>query len=384
MQRLDHDLEKHPGLYRKMLLDCKFQEGYVPDYSDASTAYFYLGHLGPSYALEYYLLYRIALGMLASHGSTDVHVYAFGCGSMIDAWSLSWAGDSLPTSMPLAYTGIDLSPWPAQFDAPVSQEFRLEPMEAVWDRGGVFDGNLLLFPKVLSELREDGDSLARFCAGIERANFAHDTIALCVSYRSKATFMRDWRLPDWCKAQEIVSALENKGYACVTPDLGPHETLGGILHQDEAVAESGTSYPYYYLRAAYGDLSIADIAPDFMPDSRLSGFLTHPSSIRYRCPHLARRIEQYLEQNPHASLESLCPMDACTACCPIRCNTGSRTLLRRGSDICFQVLLFQRKPTACPSDETQGAREGGRETPQGPQRTEEGQREGGSDPIHKS
>ena len=343
IQRLDKNLTQDSRGYRTMLLDSMFQNGALPEYSNGNLAYFYLGRFGEAYAFEYYLVYRMALKMLALQGATSAKVYSLGCGSMIDAWSLVWAADSLSAPMPLSYTGVDLTLWPAHFDAPVSQEFKLEPMQDIWDTGEAFDGNLMFLPKILSEVREDSDILERFCRGIQQTEFTSDAIALCVAYRSKATFMRDWRLPDWNKTQEIIDSLKKKGYAYLEYEPEPDDYLNGFLHQDMAEAESGSSYPYYYLRAPYGDLSIGDVAPDFMPTPELSAYLSHPSDIRRHCPHLARREGQYLEQNPDIAREQLAALDVCTACCPIRCRTRVKTVIPRGTDICFQVLAFRRQ-----------------------------------------
>ena len=93
-ERLDSCFAEDKDAYRKTALYGFYRYGHSPDFSTQNVADLYLLRQGCSYALEYFLIYRIALNALLSEGITEAKSYVFGCGSMIDAVGMCYAADT--------------------------------------------------------------------------------------------------------------------------------------------------------------------------------------------------------------------------------------------------------------------------------------------------
>ena len=156
-------------------------EGARFPYDVEGVQLFYLMRLGMAYAFEYSMLYEIILKNSKEDGSS-MGVVSFVCGSCIDAWALAYARARLDMegALPLEYWCYDLNPWEISiFDElradkailrfksgrqyPIPK-FKMHPPVAQ-SLGESFpindqikldkDINVLYFPKVLNELKEE-------------------------------------------------------------------------------------------------------------------------------------------------------------------------------------------------------------------------------------
>lgn len=227
-------LEEHLNreAFENRIQRVNFGEG-IPDYSDEFQVAFYMMKYAKYYALEYYWIYDLVLRLLSKElkdAKDDVAVvYTFGCGSMVDALSLLYAHRQLldtedySLEKKLYYRGIDIDKW-----ADVGMLFPEEVTEHneylkttghldsgmvdFWSEMQTFLANVIMFPKMLSEVLDDdltGTSIIdQFCERVSEATLVRDYIIICVSYRGSKTFDEDNAL-----VEKIIATMREKGYA---------------------------------------------------------------------------------------------------------------------------------------------------------------------------
>ena len=341
-EELDSRLAADIDAYRQTFLCGFYRYGYFPDFSVQNTADLYLLRQGCSYALEYFMLYRIVLNALLAEGIKEAKSYVFGCGSMIDAVGMCLAADTFSERPVLSYTGIDPQAWSKRFDAPVERSYIGKKMQDYWADGEPFDGNIILFAKVLNEIREGSGDFERFCDGFRKTELTQDTVFLCVSGLNKTGFQYDWQEPDWSRMQKIIGIFLEKGYSFKAAELPAELAANPCFFCEDIEADDGTPYPYCYLTGTGTRLYIEDFAPDFALPEQIGKYLDKPGNIRRRCSFYAEREKKYLRIHPEARPEETDAKTVCTECCPVRCRPEARTAYYDHVEMCFQVLKFQR------------------------------------------
>ena len=358
IMELDEYLDSAPQNYRRMVIDLGFSRGKIPDYKNKGLSTLYLLKMSWQYNFEYWVILRVALRMLKERGIDFAYVYSFGCGGEIDALSLSFAiASDYPEDMRASYTGVDAVRWGAVYPRPKEiaagtyGPFLQKDLAGFWDSMDRFDGNILFFPKVLSELDELADVAGAFARGLSKAKLTQDRILLCISYKGKHTFTRSSVEPDWDKAQKIIEALRLQGYTCSKNFAPAPLGMESFFTTDMVESESGEPFPYYYFehnepgepRQEEPDLKICDVSPVFAPPEDILEYLESPGFIRRHCQYFSAREDKYFKKYPEARWGSPDPLKVCTEACTINCyvhpydsiNTQFRTM-------CFQVLEFTR------------------------------------------
>ena len=346
LEQLDRLLDEDPEAYRKMQLSTYYRKGDSPDYNELIYALIYKIRFCSMYLLQYYIIYRLLIPRLPELKINELKLLVLGCGSMIDALSLFHVLKETGTSIPVRYTGVDMVRWPSGYMIPFETNFIQKPLQDYWDDVEVFDGNIIFFATVLSELREYPDQTEMFCRGLENTPFTSDTIFLLVAYRSAASYMNDWKLTDWQKAQRVIAAIEKKGYKAEDLPVSLPEKWDLYLHNGKARSEDGRDWTSYYLAAPYGPDKVTRVdavAPDFASPDYVREYLEKPGYIRKHCSYYQMRKEQYRKHNPETeNQETDIPIEICSKECPIICKPFPRAYLSKTYSPCFQIVVFHK------------------------------------------
>ena len=89
LHELDSLFAADPDAYRKMQLSAYYRKGHSPDFQERIPALMYKLRLCSLYLLHYYLMYRLLVPALLQEKIKEMRLLVLGCGSMIDALSLS-------------------------------------------------------------------------------------------------------------------------------------------------------------------------------------------------------------------------------------------------------------------------------------------------------
>ncbi len=343
LEKLKGYLNEDPATFRKMQLFSYYSKERCPDFNDAVSSHLYVSRLCNLYGFQYYIMYHFLIDTLIKEKINDMKVLVYGCGSMIDAVSLSFALRDFDTDFKVHYTGVDIANWEATFSHPFHTSFIRKPLQEYWDDCNVLDKNIIFFPAVISELREYPDDIGQFCAGLEKAQILSDTLFLMVSYRSNASVNKDWKLTDWQKIQRVISVLEKKGFACDSLPVSIPEDWKTYIQSKSIKTDEGRAFTCYYLAPPFGSISLAQIAPDFAPSKCTYEYLTDPGNIRLNCPYYLARRDQYLHNNPAIAKGSEKPETVCKQTCPIMCHTYPKVILAPKTSPCFQIFVLKRK-----------------------------------------
>lgn len=228
-------------------------------YGEETMNQFYFCRYGAAYAYEYAWLYRVILEdyvrCLRQRQEAEARewdplgVYSFGCGSLLDAWSLAYAQADLALrweeykDLMLFWKGTDLALWPIRIIAPrrtngvytpkerrdaLSEDFG--QLELTWgeEQGDAvaflrsqdaLNHNILLFPKILNELPEQVvDALAE---ALSQVPLALDQYYIGISHsrsRSKEGLLA---------ADKLVRVFRERGFRAV--DLLADGALSQVL-----------------------------------------------------------------------------------------------------------------------------------------------------------
>ncbi len=342
LETLKDYLAKDPEAFRKMQLYSYYSKERCPDLNEAITSHLYVCRLCNLYALQYYIMYHFLLDALIKENIHNLKILVFGCGSMIDALSLSFVLRDFNDNFNVHYTGVDIAKWKATFSHPFETDFIQKPLQEYWDDCKEFDGNIIFFPTVISELREYPDDIGQFCAGLEKTKILSDTLFLLVSYRSTASFNKDWKLTDWQKIEKVISTLEKKGFKADHLQFSIPHDWKTYIQSKPVITDEGRSYPCYYLAPPCGSISLSKIAPDFSPSGIVDEYLTNPGNIRLNCPYYPKRRNQYLKKNPSIIEGCENPETVCRQACPIICHPYPKVILAPKTSPCFQIFVFHR------------------------------------------
>ena len=326
-----------------MQLSSYFGREKCPDFNEAISSLLYVCRLSNIYALHYYIMYSLLIPVLAENNIRKLNTHVFGCGSMIDALSLSYAMKDLGKSFDVHYTGVDIAKWAPFYDHPFEWNFIQKPLQEYWDDCPVFDGNVIFFPTVLSEISEYPDEIGQFCAGLEKTKITSDTLILMASYRSAASVDKDWKVTDWQKFYRVISTLEKMGYSADHIPVSLPDDWKTYLQCKTLKTEDGRSYPCYYLSPPCDAVSVSDIAPDFAPSKPITEYLTKPGNIRLNCSYYSKKRDRYLENNKSVSADSVIPDAVCRQTCHIICHPYPKVVLSPMVSPCFQIFVLHRK-----------------------------------------
>ena len=297
------------------------------------------------YLLHYYIMYRLLVPALSKEKTKEIKLLVLGCGSMIDALSLSHVLKASQSRFDVYYTGVDIAEWPSCFKVPFETRYIRKALQEYWDEVDVFDGNIIFFATVLSELREYPDETGKFCRGLEETPFTSDTLYLLVSYRSTASYRKDWKLTDWQKTERVISSIEKKGYRAESLPVSLPKGWEPYFHTEEVRDIHEKAWPCHYLSSPYtedGHISLEDIAPDFAVPDFVRAYLDDPGNIRKHCAYYPERMEQYRKRNPEKDPEEEIPTTICQKECPINCNPTPRDMFSNRISPCFQIFVFRR------------------------------------------
>lgn len=349
VEQLDSLLGKDPNAFRRMQLYSYYRKGDGVDFNELIPALSYKIRLCNHYLLNYYIMYRLLIPALLEHKIEEMRMLVLGCGSMIDALSLSYALKEHEGRIAVNYTGVDIAAWPSGYKTPFEKHFVQKPLQDWWDSVDVVDENVIFFSTVLSELREYPDETEKLCRGLEQATFKSDTIFLLVSYRSTASYKRDWKLTDWQKMQRVITAIEKKGYQAEPAPVAVPQAWQANLFTDYARDEGDREWPCYYLANPYtenGAIDIRELAPDFAVPDYVIEYLNDPGYIRKHCSYYQGRRDQYHRQHPEEDVEKENLLKICRQQCPINCKPMPKTHFSTRHSPCFQIIIFRRTHTA--------------------------------------
>ena len=317
-----------------------FAGGNLPDYENPLQAAFYMLKYAKYYALEYYWMYDLALQIL-SH-KTDIKVpvnYSFGCGSMVDGLSYLYAhsklqedfGEDYSITGKLYYSAIDLVEWPhtallnlGETEDMVVKKYLDKGMVKFWDEMKSFHGNMMFFPKLLSENLDHvvGDSsiIDSFCEELVEANMRSKFILLCVSYRGINTYEEDA-----VKTRKIIDALLEKGYEIEDYSLDDYDWICRdyfeMYDEEQKVFCSRDD-----VRVDYKEYS------DFKVPGEIIRYLMDGDLLEDFCRY-------YDGRNGMRTASEVCR--ACRQDCDLLAKP--RTSINSGDDhTCFQILAFRR------------------------------------------
>ena len=344
LRKLEDLLLEDPDAFRKMQIMSYYRHDSSPDFNEDISAFLYVARHCYMYGLLYYLMYRLLIPVLQEENIHELKILSSGCGSMIDALSLSLALNHLKDSYKVHYTGIDIAKWPVVFPHPFENSFIQKPIQDYWEDCKSFEGNILFFPTVISELHEYPDETGQLCRAMEQTEFTQDTIFLLVTYRSNLSFNRDWQITDWQKIQRIISVLEKKGYDSSDIPFSLPNSWKSFLHSDRVMTEDGRSRLRHYISAPYGKTSIRidKVAPDFFPSDKVEEYLAKPGLIRKNCPYYEMRRDQYLKNNNNIRSDKEDPETICRKQCPIMCKLYPRIFFSGLNGPCFQLFVLKR------------------------------------------
>lgn len=348
MEKLKTMLAHDPHVFRQMQIGIRYRSTFSPDFTETMNACLYECRLCNIYGLEYYLMYSLLLSCLEKEKIHDLRILSMGCGSMIDGLSLSLALQNAGEGYNVQYTGIDISEWPMSYQLPFENRLIIKPMQEYFGEYRTSDANVIVFPTVLSGLREYPDDTEALCRSMENAQFLSDTIFVMAAYRSTMSFNRDWQVTDWQKMQKILSAMEKKGYAVEELPAAVPDAWKPYLQSKTTESEDGKKYVARYISAQYGSVQLKEIAPDFAPPDCVEEFLKTPGNIRKYCPYYAMRRDQYLSRNHGIRPGEEIPETVCNQQCPIMCKLFPRINFTQASSPCFQIFMLRRQATGNP------------------------------------
>ncbi len=348
LEQLKSLLSKDPHAFRQMQIGTRYRSTFSPDFTETINACLYECRLCNIYGLEYYLMYSLLLSCLVKEDIHDLRVLSMGCGSKIDGLSLSLALKDVGDSFDVQYTGVDISQWPMSFELPFDNRLIIKPMQEYFGDVKTSDVNVIVFPTVLSGLREYPDDTEALCRSMEEAQFLSDTIFLMAAYRSTISFNKDWQITDWQKVQRILTALEKKGYVTEELPASIPDAWKPYLKSKTAESEDGKKYVARYVSARYGTVQLREIAPDFAPPDCVEEYLKNPGHIRKVCPYYKLRRDQYLSRNPGIRPGEEVPETVCSQRCPIMCKLFPRVVFTQTTSPCFQIFMLRRQPVRNP------------------------------------
>lgn len=193
------------------------------NYSDSLTNAYYFSRYGMAYAFEYVMLHDMVFRMAMHRTNTQYHgVYSFGCGSLVDAWSMAYAKYLLASRNPqyqnvrMIYQGVDLSRWKNCVIEPAYPQKTFTEMHEIFDRrirfsktgadqfldsADTLQYETLFFPKILNELNDSivqniADALKKI-----KLNQRAQEYYLCISHSKKK--VRE----DMKKVNQIIDAF---------------------------------------------------------------------------------------------------------------------------------------------------------------------------------
>ncbi len=342
LEKLKECLNADPEAFRVMQLRAYIGKSNYPDFNENIPSYLFVCRLSNLFTFQYYIMYSLLIPVLVEKNIQALKMIAFGCGSMIDALALSFASRDCGKSFDVHYTGVDIAKWAPTYSHPYESTFVQKPLQEYWDDCNVFDGNVIFFPTLLSELPEIPDAFGQFCEGFEKTKIVSDTLFLMVSCRSTGSVARDWRKTDWQKIQQLIATLEKKGFSCEHIPVSLSDDWKTYIQNKPLKTEEGKTYPCYYISPPCGSKSFAEIAPDFAPPEAVNEYLLDPGFIRTTCQYYGMRRAQYLEKNKSIAPGSEKPETVCKQTCPIICHPYPKVEISPKTSPCFQIFMFHR------------------------------------------
>lgn len=214
-----------------------FEGDCLPDYEDVHIQQLYLLRYVLAYAYEYKCMYKAVLERGGFH--SEIKVTSFGCGSMIDYWSLAEVLLSRCDGSVINYTGIDLTDWKYKMRKRTCDDVRLIQKNVVdwFNEIACFTSDIFIFPKSISEL---GNSVFdKICNNFQTKTFLNDRfhVLICLRYNpNNGKINKD----DLTKCISIYNAIKANGFLC---DDNPYKTLPEVMEDKNIwVADNTLNY----------------------------------------------------------------------------------------------------------------------------------------------
>lgn len=181
-----------------------FEAGYIPDYSNIHIQQLYLLRYAFAYAFEYKRMYSKILKKL--NIDTKLKITSFGCGPMIDYWSLCNACEEHS----FEYIGIDIIDWNYKFESqnPNPYRFIKDNMIEYIKELKELDSDIYFFPKSICEIKND--DLTSICDSFRTKRISKDKIILGISLRAD---VRNLEI-DACTSEKIANSIIENGFIC--------------------------------------------------------------------------------------------------------------------------------------------------------------------------
>ena len=141
----DDYLESNPDL-------CEIPDLFTDDYDKMHVEQLYLLRYVYAYALENTLMYKWVLEDRKS--AANLTVESIGCGSLVDAWGLKHAADTLGMATDgIVHTGVDLADWHYKFDS-LESTFIHGDAGAYFNEKQSLNSDVYIFPRSIGDFPE--------------------------------------------------------------------------------------------------------------------------------------------------------------------------------------------------------------------------------------
>ncbi|SEQ98577.1 hypothetical protein SAMN02910369_02813 [Lachnospiraceae bacterium NE2001] len=171
------------------------------DYENTQFVKYYMMRYGLAYAFEYWVMYDAILRDPERDNKSQLAVSTFGCGNMIDAWSLAYAranireeGKDIDLPENLIYRGTDGVKWGSlvidnvkklkgEFSEPPTENYlgisientTEDQFQSLW-----MDSNVFMFGKIMNELPDT--TFQELIDNLKGMSFNQNEIYLCISH----------------------------------------------------------------------------------------------------------------------------------------------------------------------------------------------------------
>lgn len=251
------------------LMDLRFNNGHIPDYSKNIIRQYYLLKYLPAYFVEYYDIYRQAIKL--DFINEGFNILSIGCGCGIDLWGCHFATKDRE-DIKIRYTGLDCIDWD-YFDTCEEEAYFIQNGIGQLKCLDEDEYNVIIFPKSISEFSEDDFKILK--KSFENTNFIKKKILLIASIRSSEAES------DGNRIKELVDIFKKKKYS-ILDDPG--------------------SYTHYSKKNNGCNYRISDIIDDFQYPEDIRRFLTsfykNCLVYRYNCDFCEHDCKPFFVRNP--------------------------------------------------------------------------------------
>ncbi|MGN0656859.1 MAG: AAA domain-containing protein, partial [Ruminiclostridium sp.] len=294
-------------------------------YDNEITRAIYHCRYGAAYSFEYSMLFDAILRSFAANNrnGSNLKVYSFGCGSLLEAWSLAYARASLAETndcykrIKLSFDGVDCLDWVDKY-VPVDDSSADYIQKMLYRQFGgnvnvviddiinfakenfaagmPFDHNVILFPKVLNHI--SAVDFNRFLGYLSAASFTEPEYYICISHSRYAVLQGK---NDLDKAKRLVGIFKSKGFeVCsdITEITGNSEDFKNNWEGDDSLVKADEkSDPAAYVFHTAIDEGLYDKNSSYIKDINED----------FKCPyHVWQTFKELGENEDYKDLHPCC------------------------------------------------------------------------------